>query len=166
MAVVDLKSRPVHPAPTDLHTGNRAARLWEARTRRLYWQLTALGLAAHFAGWPAALPLVLALNSAQVLHVLAARRSFRPLDVQVRIGYLGLLALGSFGPLGPIHVVQFVGVNALLVADYCPLARLLVLLPWNRRVPLSGPLVRWLLRSPPAPGSIVERLPQGGTLRQ
>ncbi len=95
MAVVDLKSRPVHPAPTDLHTGNRAARLWEARTRRLYWQLTALGLAAHFAGWPAALPLVLALNSAQVLHVLAARRSFRPLDVQVRIGYLGLLALGS-----------------------------------------------------------------------
>jgi len=130
----------------------------DARIRRLYWQLTALGLACHFAGWAAALPLVMALNTVQGAHVLASRRSLRPLDVQVRLGYLALLLLGTWGPLWPIHVVQFVGVNALLVADYCPLARLLVLLPWNRREPLSWPLARWLLLSPPVPGSIADRL--------
>jgi hypothetical protein len=130
------------------------------RIRRLYWQLTALGLACHFAGWPAALPLVLVLNGVQVVHVLAWRRSLRPLDAQVRVGFLALLLIGTAGPLWPVHVVQFVGVNALLVADYCPLARLLMLLPWNRPVPLSWPLARWLLLSPPLPGSIAERLPR------
>jgi hypothetical protein len=132
----------------------------DARIRRLYWQLTALGLACHFAGWPAALPLVLALNAAQGVHVLALRRGLRPLDVQVRLGYLALLLLGMVGPLWPIHVVQFVGVNALLVADYCPLARLLVLLPWNRQQPLTPALLRWLALAPPAPGPIVDRLPR------
>lgn len=132
----------------------------DARIRRLYWQLTALGLACHFAGWTAALPLVLALNAVQVVHVLALRRSLRPLDAQVRLGYLALLLLGTIGPLWPIHVVQFVGVNALLVADYCPLARALVLLPWNRQQPLTPALLRWLALVPPAPGSIVDRLPR------
>jgi hypothetical protein len=137
---------------------SRSSGAIDARIRRLYWQLTALGLACHFAGWPEAMPLVLALNAGQVAHVLALRRSLRPLDAQVRVGYLALLLIGMAGPLGPVHVVQFVGVNALLVADYCPLARLLMLLPWNRREPLSWPLARWLLLSPPVPGSIADRL--------
>lgn len=131
----------------------------DARLKRLYWQATALLLAAHFAGWAAALPLVLALNLLQALHFAAARRSLRAFDVQVRVAYLMLLVVGTAGPLWPIHWIQFVGVNALLVADYCPLARLLVLLPWNRQVPLSPALLRWLVFSPPAPGAIVSRLP-------
>jgi hypothetical protein len=92
-------------------------------------------------------------------HFLARHRSLRAFDVQVRVAYLLLLCLGLAGPLWPLHLIQFVGVNALLVADYCPLARLLVLLPWNRDVPLTAALLRWLVLSPPAPGSIVSRLP-------
>ncbi|MBS1178466.1 MAG: hypothetical protein H6R06_2878, partial [Proteobacteria bacterium] len=126
----------------------------DERLKRLFWQGTALLLAAHFAGWTAALPLVLWLNALQVLHFVALRRSVRAFDVQVRLAYLLLLFAGTAEALWPIHVLQFVGVNALLVADYCPLARLLVLLPWNRRVPLSGALLRWLAFSPPAPGAI------------
>ena len=132
----------------------------DERLKRLFWQGTALLLAAHFAGWTAALPLVLWLNALQVLHFVALRRSLRAFDVQVRLAYLLLLFAGTAEALWPIHVLQFVGVNALLVADYCPLARLLVLLPWNRRVPLSGALLRWLAFSPPAPGAIVARLPE------
>lgn len=130
----------------------------DPRIKRLYWQVTALLLAAHFAGWAGGLPLAMTLTAAQVLHFAAFRRNLHALDVQVRIGYLGLLLLGSVGPLWPIHLVQFVGVNAMLVADYCPLARLLVLLPWNRGVPLSAQLVRQALCTPPAPGAIHHRL--------
>lgn len=130
----------------------------DPRIKRLYWQLTALLLATHFVGWPAALPLALGLTAIQVLHFASVRRTARALDVQVRIGYLCLLMLGSFEYLWPIHLVQFVGVNAMLVADYCPLARLLVLLPWNRGVPLSAALVRQALCTPPLPGGIHRRL--------
>lgn len=80
--------------------------------------------------------------------------------MQVRLGYLGLLLAGTVGPLWPIHVVQFAGVGARLVADDCPLARLLILLPCNRAVPLGWPLVRALLLSPPSPGPIVDRISQ------
>lgn len=130
----------------------------DPRVKRLYWQVTALLLAAHFAGWAGGLPIAIALTSWQVLHFSAFRRTPRALDVQVRIGYAGLLMLGSVGPLWPIHLVQFVGVNALLVVDYCLLARLLVLLPWNRGVPLSARLVRQALFTPPVPGAIHHRL--------
>jgi hypothetical protein len=130
----------------------------DPRIKRLYWQVTALLLAAHFAGWAGGLPLAIALTAGQVLHFGAYRRTLQALDVQVRIGYAGLLMLGSVGPLWPIHLVQFVGVNALLVAEYCLLARLLVLMPWNRGVPLSGHLVHQALCTPPAPGAIHHRL--------
>ena len=59
-------------------------------------------------------------------------------------------------------VAELVGdaqATPLLVADYCPLARMLVLLPWNRRVPLTAQLLRWLILSPPAPGAIATRVP-------
>ncbi len=130
----------------------------DARIKRLYWQLTALSLAAHFASWRWGLPLAAALTAVQVAHVLALRRSLRALDVQVRIGYLALLGVGTLPGAWPLHVVQFVGVNAVLVVDYCLLARLLTLLPWNRRLPLSAALVRRVLLMPPAPGAIHTRL--------
>lgn len=125
----------------------------DARWQRGYWQLTAVLLAAHFAGWPAALPLAVLVNVLQVNHVVALRRGFAALDVQVRLAHLGLLALGSAAPLWPLLVVQFIGVNALLIADYCLLARLLWLLPRHRRGPLSWHLLRRTVLSPPAAGA-------------
>ncbi len=127
-------------------------------TKRLYWQLTALLLATHVLLAPSALALAIALNAIQVVHVALRRRGVRALDVQVRVAFLGLLLIGTLPGLWPIHVVQFVGVNALLVADYCLLARLLTLLPWNRPRPLSVALVRDVLLAPPAPGPIAARL--------
>lgn len=124
------------------------------KIKRLYWQLTALLLAAHFAGWAHAMPLAMALTAWQAAHVAWVRGTLWTLDVQVRIAYLALLVLGHAGPLWPIHVVQFVGVNALLVVDYCLLARLLVLMPWNRVEPLTARLVRQALFMPPAPEAI------------
>jgi len=126
--------------------------------QRGYWQASALLLAAHFAGWAGALPLAIVLSVLQVNHAVVLRRSLVAFDVQVRLAYLGLLTLGNLAPLWPLLAALFIGVNVRLVTDYCPLARLLVLLPWNRRVPLSWPLLRWLLLSLPESGSILSRL--------
>ncbi|MCU0963736.1 MAG: hypothetical protein MUF08_01445 [Burkholderiaceae bacterium] len=131
----------------------------DPRLKRLYWQATALLLATHLSGWAPGLALAVALNAVQAAHFALHRRSLQAFDVQVRIGYLALLLIGSVGPLWPIHVVQFVGVNAMLVADYCLLARLLVLLPWNRRTRFSPSLLRWALCSPAMPGAITDRVP-------
>ena len=126
---------------------------------RSYWQATAALLAAHFGGWTAGLACAIALNAVQALHFTAVRRKWRALDVQVRWLYLGLLMLGTVPTLSWIHVLQAAGLFGLLVADYCPAARLLVLMPWNRQVPFSGRLLLHVLLLPPRPGSIAERLP-------
>lgn len=126
----------------------------DPRIKRLYWQLTALLLVAHFAGWAHAMPLAIALTAWQAAHVALFRRTLWTLDVQVRIAYTGLLMLGSVAPLWPIHVVQLIGVNALLVCEYCLLARLLVLMPWNRNEPLTALLIRRALLTPPASQAI------------
>jgi len=127
--------------------------------QRLYWQLSALLLAAHFAGAGLAIEAAMLLCTAQALDMARQRRSLSAFPVQVRLAYLGLLGLGLWPPLAALHALQFVGVNAMLVADYCPLARLLVLMPWNRSVPFSSALLRWAVFSPPAPGAIVDRVP-------
>lgn len=126
----------------------------DSRIKRLYWQLTALLLAAHFAGWAHAMALAIALTAWQAVHVAWVRRTLWTLDVQLRVAYMGLLMLGLVEPLWPIHAVQFVGVNALLVVDYCLLARLLVLMPWNRVEPLTAQLVRKALFTAPTPLAI------------
>jgi hypothetical protein len=127
---------------------------------RFYWQATAFLLALSFGGLAAALPGAIALNAVQALHFSAVRRSWRTLDVQVRWFYLGLLLLGTSPQLWWLHGLQTAGLLALLVADYCPAARLLVLMPWNRRVPFSARLLWQTLRLPPRPGSMADRMPQ------
>jgi len=126
-----------------------------------YWQLTTLLLVAHLAGWDGALPLAVLLNIAQVNHFVILRGSLTTFDVQVRIAYLALLTLGEIEVFGFMPALLLISLVVRLLTDYCILARTLALLPWNRGVPLSWPLVRWLALSPPAAGSIVSRLQQG-----
>ena len=113
----------------------------DPRIKRLYWQLTALLLAAHFAGY---------------------RRDLLAFEVQVRAAYLALLLAGVLPGCWPLHAIQFVGVNAMLVFDYCLLARLLSLAPWNRGGPLTRVLLRRAFLSAPVHGSILDALRSGG----
>jgi hypothetical protein len=131
--------------------------------KRLYWQLTALLLTTHFAGWSGGLPAVVALSGVQLAHVAIARcGQWRALDVQVRLAFFALLGLGTLPGMAWLHPMQFAGVNAVLVADYCLLARLLTLLPWNRQQALGWRFVRRVLLLPPAPGPITARLATAG----
>jgi len=120
-----------------------------------YWLATTLLLAVSFAGIGPALPLALALTGVQAVHFGFRDRSPVAFPVQVRIAYLGLLALGLWPPLRWVHAVQLVGTSAMVLAGYCLLARLLSLMPWNRRQPLTPRLVAVTLFSRPVKGSIL-----------
>jgi hypothetical protein len=132
----------------------------DVRLKRAYWQLTSLAMAAHFGGWEPGLSAAIVITAGQTTHFVVEGRDPRAFEVQVRGAFLALLLLGLVPPLWPIHAAQFVGINLRLVTDYCPLARMLALAPWNRTVPLSWSLARWLMLSPPAPGSILDRMPR------
>lgn len=133
----------------------------DPRIKKLYWQITALLLAAHFAGWGGGLPLAMGLTLLQVVHFGWYRRDLLAFEVQVRMGYLGLLLAGTLPGCWPLHVIQFVGVNLFVVAEYCPLARLLALAPWNRGQPLTLALLRRVFLSPPVHGSILDAVRTG-----
>ena len=113
------------------------------------WLVTGAAVATSLAGWGPGLPAAVLLTVLQLAHQVARTRSVRSFPVQVRGAYLALLALGSWPPLRVLHALQLAGTVALVVFDYCPLARILSLLPWNRRAPLTLALLRATFFSPP-----------------
>jgi hypothetical protein len=124
-----------------------------------FWLATAAALTASVLGWPPGLRAAIVLTALQVVHF-ARRRSGRDtLPLQVRLLFLAVLLLCLWPPLAFLQVAPLVGAWANILFGYCLAARLLSLLPWNRRAPLSVSLVAWTFLSPPAPGSIVARVP-------
>jgi hypothetical protein len=98
---------------------------------------------------PGASAAAVGLGGVQAIHFYRRERAVRAFPVQVRIAYLGLLVLGLWGPLAFIHWMQLAGTLAVLITNYCPLARLLSLAPWNRSGPVSATAVRFALLTPP-----------------
>lgn len=121
-----------------------------------YWLLTAGCLAASLGLRFEAVYLAVALCSVQVVHFGVRHRSLRAFPVQVRFAYLGLLAAGLWEPLRVLHGIQLVGTTAVVLVDYCFLARLMSLLPWNRRQPFSLALLGRTIFSRPVRGSILK----------
>ena len=76
----------------------------------------------------------------------------RPMPVQVRLAYLALLLLGTLPGCSWIHWMQLFGTSAMALAGYCPLVRMLKLLPWNRSVPLSRAFAKSLVLGPASGG--------------
>jgi hypothetical protein len=114
-----------------------------------YWLGTEAALGARVAGWGPGLAMAMGLTVLQGIHLGVRARSAVSLAVQVRAAYLLLLALGSWPALRAIHWLQLAGTAVLLVFDYCMTARLLSLLPWNRRGPLTLARLRATFLSPP-----------------
>lgn len=103
---------------------------------------------------PKALDAAVILGVLQCIHYWRREGNLSAFPVQVRIAYLAMLCLGLTNALRLFHWIQLAGTTALLVFDYCPLARVLALAPWNRRVPLTWALIRRAIVLPPVPGCI------------
>jgi len=120
------------------------------------WAVTAPLLAANLYGVGWALPLALGLCAVSISHYLAKLGSARPYRVQVRLGFLAVAGLALAPGLARILWVPLLGTTAQLLFGYCPMARLLDLMPWNRRDALSWRLVLGVLtRRPGREGLLV-----------
>lgn len=115
-----------------------------------YWLVLGGLLGTGLLGWPAGIFLAMLLSAVQIVHVQRLTRDHTAFPLQVRIGYLAMLIAGLWGPLQWIHWMLLAGITVRALFDYCLLGRILSLAPWNRRQPLSFPLVRQTFLSPQA----------------
>jgi hypothetical protein len=98
---------------------------------------------------PAAFSLATGVTAAQALHFRLRTGTMTAFPVQVRVVYLSFLLAGAlWEPLRVFNWMQLAGTTAFLTVDYCPLARMLALAPWNRERPLSLALLTETVMTP------------------
>jgi hypothetical protein len=124
-----------------------------------YWAITAALLVIGLAGRFEAFYLAIWLSVVQVVHFRLREGSFAAFPVQVRLAYTTILLLALWAPMNWLFWVPAAGTLALVLFGYCPLARCLSLLPWNRREALSWRLVWRTFSAAPVRGSILQGLP-------
>lgn len=127
----------------------------------LHWAATVPLLGFHLAGQRWALPAAVVLCALMAVCYAILVRGFKPMPAQVRFAYLGLLAVGALPGLYWIHWIQLFGASAMVVVGYCPLVRLLSLLPLNRTEPLTGRVIWRTLVTDPCSGGLLHRSSKG-----
>lgn len=119
-----------------------------------YWLATDLLLVYGLLGGTWGFIPVIALAGVQAVHFLLRERRVSAFPVQVRLAYLGLLLFGQWEYGYFLYFIQLAGTSAMVLVNYCPLARFLSLLPWNRNQPLTWQLMLLTFLTPPVKGSI------------
>ncbi len=77
----------------------------------------------------------------------------KPFPVQVRIAYFVWVAVGTYVPyMVLLMYITLVGLATNLFLGYCPLARMMYLMPWNRDEKFSVELLGRVFLSPPVAG--------------
>ena len=70
--------------------------------------------------------------------------------VQLRISYLVWVAVGTYVPyLVILMYITTIGLASNLFLNYCPLARMMYLLTWNREESLTFSLIKRVILTPP-----------------
>ena len=88
-----------------------------------------------------------------LLFFILFRFAVDPFPVQVRIAYFIWVAVGTYVPyMIVLMYISLVGLATNLFLGYCPLARMMYLMPWNRDHKLSMELVGRVILSPPVSG--------------
>ena len=123
-----------------------------------YWLVTVVFLFIAVTGNKSGLYAAITLCVIQTLHYLAIHRNPMAFTVQVRVAYLGLLLL-SMVPGGQIILwVQLIGTTAMVTVNYCLLARVLSLMPWNRDSAVTMRVIISTLCAAPISGSVQEKV--------
>ncbi len=123
------------------------------------WMLIATLLIAGLGGNEAARQAAMAVAAAQALLYFAINRSLLHFPTQVRVVYALWMAASFVPELTFMYWIQTAGTTALVLCGYCPLARMLLVLPWNRSVPLTWRRLATIAFHPPVRGSVLGGLP-------
>jgi hypothetical protein len=133
----------------------------ESSRKRLIWWvwlftwLLLLGGLFHQSFYPWVVVLS-ALHALLFLWLFGFRKD--PFPVQVRLAYFLWTFVGTYVPgMTILMYITTVGLPANLFMNYCPLARLMLLMPWNRSEPFSLNLLKRAFLSPPSVGRFVPR---------
>jgi hypothetical protein len=123
-----------------------------------YWAVICALLIAGLTGPSEVLYLAAALSVLQLLHYWWRERSFSAFPVQVRLVYAAVLIIDMLWEPMRWHLWMMAFFTLVLVLfDWCLLSRIVVLMPWNRREPLSWGLLRRTFISGPVRGSVLDR---------
>ena len=125
-----------------------------------YWAATTILLVGVVAGNTQSLQAVIVLNAIQVIHFILREKSLLAFPVQVRITYFGLLFLAQAPFMFWIFWWQLIGTSAMVLYEYCFLARCLSLIPWNKKEDYSLGLIKRTFLSGPVKGNILQGLPE------
>ena len=124
----------------------------------ILWFITWLGLLAGFFNREF-YEYVVFFSAAHAVFVLVLLQfNAAAFPAQVRIAYFLWVAVGTYVPYMTILMyITTIGLATNLFAGYCPLARMLCLLPWNRKEPFSLSLVMSVFLTPPVAGMFKPR---------
>lgn len=120
----------------------------------IYWLITDALLIGQVAFGHTGLLLAIGLTAIQVVHFFSEERSIRGFATQVRIAYLLLLLLMLWSPLYWLIYPVILGTSAMVLVNYCFLARFMSLMPWNLDQPYSVSMVLDTFFSKPVAGSV------------
>lgn len=122
-----------------------------------YWLAIAACLTVGVAGSPAGFVFAIAIAAVQLIHFAVRERSVAAFAVQVRLGYLAVLLLFFTLPenLRWLYWLAVIGTWATVLFGYCLMARMVSLLPWNRKESFSLGLLQRTFLSAPTRGSVL-----------
>lgn len=120
----------------------------------IYWVITLGLLISDVMGWPFGLSLAIALNVIQLGHFYFETKSVTSFPVQVRLAYLILLVVAMWPPMYWLLYFIILGTSAMVLFDYCFLARFISLMPWNYKQPYNLTLFLRTFVSKPVSGSV------------
>lgn len=121
-----------------------------------YWAASDLLLLGTVFGCAWSIAALAGLTFLHCIHFVLRERSLAAFPLQVRLAWAVLLVAGMWPPLGFMHWIQLAGTSAMVFAGYCPLARTLALMPWNRGRPLDRTLILRTLLGPPSANAIID----------
>lgn len=121
-----------------------------------YWVISVI-----FLGWGLFMNeigfyLAILASAVQITHFFFFEGGLKAFPVQLRIAYAVLLLIFLWEPLNVLYWIPFIGTSAMIVFDYCLLARLLSLLPWVRKEPLTLAFIKKRIFSKPVKGCILD----------
>lgn len=120
-----------------------------------HWALTAPLLAADIAGITYAIEAAIVLCAVMCAYYFLRIGALKPFPVQIRLAYLTWLIGGFIPGFFWMHWIALVGTSAMVTVGYCPLNRMLNLLPFNRNEPLTRALVWRVVVTAPCAGGLV-----------
>ena len=121
-----------------------------------YWLATIPFLMVGILGEKKGIVIVAILTIFQIFYFLLKERHVLAFPVQVRIGYLSWFGIGLLPYMEWMLWIQSAGTSLSVLINYCPMARFVALMPWNRKQSLTWHIIVRIMFSRPVKGSILQ----------